>query len=312
MITNAQHFQITGVKFTCNNGRIRVYGAQNLTVVLSDCSFHGVGLYLSNINNATITRCNFSHYYPNTNNIDETGWPAAIIADSSLSQSTLLLIQCNFHNNDFALNFYTHRVRHSLHIRECAFVNNTSKYYNGIAGTVRVSYYHWYQYEEMQFLSVTDCTFSNNTVERGGGAVTIDITSNFFVTNYYNSVTLLLHSITDSIFINNTSQDRGGAVYIISNAHHVSVSVHMRQNVFFSNTAYFANGGAIHFNGRHSSFSLAAIGNSFIHNSAATFGALKIQFDHNNIVEIVNSSFYHNSAKGTVNLVVEQHVFIML
>ena len=47
-ITTAQHFQITGVKFTGNNEQITVHGAQNLRVaiILSDCSFHGVRLYL--------------------------------------------------------------------------------------------------------------------------------------------------------------------------------------------------------------------------------------------------------------------------
>ena len=62
-ITIVQHFQITGVRFTGNNGQITVYGGQNLrvTAVLSDCSFHGVRLYLSQVSNATIKRCKFFH-----------------------------------------------------------------------------------------------------------------------------------------------------------------------------------------------------------------------------------------------------------
>ena len=305
-ITAAQHFQITGVRFTGNNGQITVYGAQNLAVVLSDCSFHGVRLYLRKVTSATITRCNFSHnsnhYY--TNNIIYIERAAAL----TVSSSTLLLLQCNFRDNDLAVDFYTHdEVMHSLHVRECAFVNNTSKYYYREAGALRFLmhlYYGFgsprYQYGGVRLLSVTDCTFINNAVEHKGGAVKIDILSSYIYYNYNRD--FLQFSIMDSIFINNTSRDRGGAVYISNDAEskYVPISVFVQRNVFINNTAYSTSGGAIHFNGRHSNISL--VSNSFMHNSADTCGALNIQSDYNNVIEIINSSFYHNNVEGTINI----------
>ena len=146
-------------------------------------------------------------------------------------------------------------------------MNNTSKYYYREASALTFLMYlygsgsHQYQYGNVRsLLSDTDCTFINNAVEHEGGAVTIDITS---YSHYNHNSNSLRFFITDTLFINNTSQVRGGAVYN-SNAHHIPVSVHMQRNVFFSNTAYFASGGAIHFNGQHSTFYL--VGNSLCTN----------------------------------------------
>ena len=315
-ITNvSQYFQISGITLTGYNGGIEVRRAQE--VVISDCNFHGVRIRLGSVTNATITRCTFSlsgHYNPN-------GFVNVVfiseVSALTVYNSALLIDQCNFYNNEVAVNVMHYSVMDltSLRIRESVFVNNTS-HYNGQASAVSVYvnlYYgsSYYQYSEIhdKLLSIRDSVFINNTFKHyGGGAVEI-----FAVRNNRD---VYLMSIMNCTFSNNTSQQGAGALTV--NGDNVQVSIlecvftnntslvgagalyinvdrHqglVQYNIFTNNNAVFSRGVAIHYTGRYSNLTLT--GNSFMYSSADACGALSIQCDGNSTVTVNDNTFYHN------------------
>ena len=81
----------------------------------------------------------------------------------------------------------------------------------------------------------------------------------------------------------------------------------MYQSIFINNTASI-KGGAIAFNGKHSTSR-----STFVQNSANYCGALSIvDTQDNSSIIITDSAFYYNRAVSVVDMVVEQPVLEML
>ena len=149
----------------------------------------------------------------------------------------------------------------------------------------RATYYYQYgalsiNTQSSNAVIIEQCNFSNN--ER---AIEIDGHSD------YGSGEQSIY-ITESTFMNNTM---AGAVYFIGDCASISVS----QSIFINNTSS-QSGGAIHFDVKHSNFSITVTESTFIQNYANSCGALSIvnynDNNNNNMVEITESIFNNNRA----------------
>ena len=264
-VNSVHSVEISGITFTGSGAIIDVYSAQEVRVY--DCYFHKVRLYLSNVGNATFVRCTFSNYIYNNQYYSS-------LAALSFYESTAIIIQCNFTNNERAIWFNKYYSdNHLLSIIESTFANNTPNYYDGSAVVfLSQSYYPNYYYidTDIQHLNIRQSTFVNNTSQFGGGALYLNA----------NNVQVVVEQCT---FIDNAA-DREGGRY------------RSREN----------GGGAVYLHGRNSNFTLT--GNKFINNSAKRCGALDVNtyLDKNNMIiilsSIMNNTFYYNKAVSAVDV----------
>ncbi len=107
----------------------------------------------------------------------------------------------------------------NLTVNNCDFINNTADSGAAISfyGTVTDS--------------ITNTTFTNNTVNYFGGAISFDGDGG-----------TVINSIANSTFTNNTSQHEGGAIYSYSNGGTITNT--LTKTTFTNNTAHYY-GGAI-------------------------------------------------------------------
>ena len=265
-IRNVRSVEIRGITFTGSSAQISVYSAQEVHVY--DCHFQNVRLELSNVGNATFVRCTFSNYISYFE--PEYYYDIVIIsrlAVLSFYNSKAVIVQCNFTNNEGAINF-----EH--------FNNNRNS----------------------QLLSIIECTFANNTpnIFEEGVVALFNYGQPYYGTDYFDSEVQVL-MIMHSVFVNNTSQyyggyreSSGGAIYLRGRN---SVLI-LTGNKFINNSANRC--GALCINTYLDRNNITTImNNSFYYNKARSEidvggGAMCIS---NTSVVVTNSTFVGNSAK---------------
>ena len=315
-ISVSQFVQISGVTFIGNFTHIAVSRAQE--VIVSECNFQGVSLSLRNVTNATISRCNFSNYHQDSYYY----YTSAALRVSDLN--TVVVVQCNFSNNERAIAVYRHvylsrntyivNSTWSLNIWSCTFINtwgSNAVYFSMTLYIAAYSYYYTYpryrnymisQYYGYANLDIMNSTFINNTSKYYGSAVCYKITFDGFDDNNIMWLQYYYHArlnITYSTFINNTYEE-GGAVYFRCNADNATLFVH--QSIFIGNTAN-QNGGAMYIqvDGLHSNIFISE--SSFTQNSANSCGALSItKYYDDNEVQISDSTFNYNRAMRVTSM----------
>ena len=273
-------------------------------VIINNCSFQGVSISLSEVNNAMFSRCTFSdyrryHYYNNGMIIiiylyRQNG--ALSIYDSE----AVKIVQSNFTNNEVALYgqnyyyYYSSRRIPSLHIQECIFSNNTSEFKGGAV------YLVGYGDDNHASLSVNRSIFFNNTASESGGAIYVDfqnldfsIMETSFIQNSADSCGVLniLHyntsiaQITGAIFDSNKANTGGGALCLMNTSAVIS-------NCTFTGNAAVGLGGAV-----ISHDSMVVINHSIFHNNTAGGdGGALVSYAHPSNYTIFQSIFTHNQA----------------
>jgi predicted outer membrane repeat protein len=130
----------------------------------------------------------------------------------------------------------------SLNISNSDFINNTA--YSG--GAITCSYM-----DTTHYLTVKDCSFTNNSAEKYGGAILTDylnVSNSYFVNNsaMYDGGCIIATnstSVTNCSFINNSAGNYGGAI-CSRNDLNIQNSFLILNSTFISNNANY--GGAIY------------------------------------------------------------------
>ena len=261
-LTNG-YAELRGVTFISNYTQIRANNLQN--VIFEDYNFHGIRIYMFNIENAAFSRCNFSDYYRSSF--------GALYVSNSLAVS---IIQSNFINNRGAI-YYEHRyyyysailISASLLVRKCNFVNNTSVYRDSGAIYVTGNYFS---------VIVNQTIFIYNTASIGGGAAM----------NFNGEHTNCI--ISESIFISNSAQYCGALnIGLLDEFSNISVT----DTAFYYNRAVSGNsigGGAACINSASSTVTNC----TFVGNTAAGYGGAMLA--DNSEVTITDTVFINNTA----------------
>jgi predicted outer membrane repeat protein len=257
--------ELRGITFVNNNNftytaQISTYSLQE--AIFEDCNFHGVGIYMFNVDNAAFSRCNFSDSHRSN---------GALYLSYSVALS---VTQSNFINNSGAIYFQPRRPAYrnsvSLVVRKCKFVNNTSMYRSGIYVTGNSDY----------SVIVNQATFIYNTeIIGGGGAI-----------NFKGGCTSCI--ISESIFISNSAQYCGALSTGLLNFGEFS-NITIIDTAFYYNRAISGNsigGGAVCIN--NASFTITNC--TFVGNTAAGYGGAMLA--DNSEITITDSVFSNNSA----------------
>ena len=267
-LTNG-YAELRGITFIRNSiyyAEIRANYLQD--VIFEDCNFHGIGIYMYDVDNAAFSRCNFSNYY--------NSYYGALYISYSLAVS---VIQSNFINNTGAIYYYQPRspsyhysaISGSLHVRKCNFVNNTSVYMYRERSAIYITgnYYS---------VIVNQTIFIYNTASIGGGGAI----------NFNGEHTSCI--ISKSIFISNSAQYCGALdIGLLDEFSNISVI----DTAFYYNRAVSGNGiggGAACIN----SASSTLINCTFVGNTAAGYGGAMLA-DNSEII-ITDTVFINNSA----------------
>ena len=260
--------ELRGITFSASNFLYAQIQSNDLQeVIFEDCNFHGVGIYMSYVDNAAFSRCNFSDYYH--------GFYGALYIYYSMAVS---IIQSNFINNTGAIyyqprssSYYYSAVSVSLLIRKCKFVNNTSVYIYRDNSAI---------YMTGNYLSVivNQSTFIYNTASRGGGGAI----------NFDGECTSC--TISESVFISNSAPYCGA---LSTGLFREFSNIGIIDTAFYYNRAVSGNsigGGAACIN----SVSSTVTNCTFVGNTAAGYGGAMLA--DNSEVTITNTIFINNTA----------------
>jgi predicted outer membrane repeat protein len=274
----SRNAELRGITFSINNSMYAEFSTNYLQeVIFEDCNFHGVGIYMNNVDNATFLRCNFSDYY------DNRGYYEGAI--TLYSVDIVSVIQSNFINNTGAIYFrprsyyyyYHSPMSASLLVRRCKFVNNTSVYRGGSAIYVTGNSNSYYNYSVI----VNQTTFIYNNASRGGGgAINFD--------GECASCT-----ISESIFISNSAKYCGALSTGLLNFDDEFSNISVVDTAFYYNKAVSGNsigGGAACINGASSTITNC----TFVGNTAAGYGGAMLVEDSE--ITITDTVFSNNTA----------------
>ena len=293
-ISYVQYAKISGITFTGTNAYIMISDAQ--VVFVNDCTFQGTGFHLSDVNNITISRCNFSDY---SSHRSTYYYQRGALSINAYSSTVVMIAQCNFNNNERAIEIQVYRYygyygneKQSLYITASIFRNNT------LGGAV-------YFTGDRASILVYQSIFVSNTASQSGGAIHLDvkhlncsITESTFIQNSASScgaLTIVKYNdnsiikIIDSIFNYNSaesiSNSGGGAVCIMNTTALISKST------FVGNTAAGFGGAMVSHN------STVVINDTTFHNNTAGLdGGALITYIHPSNYTITQSTFIHNQA----------------
>ncbi len=266
-IRSRYYTELRGITFINNNNfayaaSITIYGNLQEAIIFEDCNFHGVGVYVSSIDSAVVSRCNFSDNY-------RTYYGAALFLSHAVALS---VTQSNFINNSGAIYFQPRRPAYrnsvSLVVRKCKFINNTSTYRSGIYVTGNSDY----------SVIVNQATFIYNTESIGGGGAI----------NFNGGCTSCI--ISESIFISNSAKYCGAlSTGLFGEFSNISII----GTAFYYNRAVSGNsigGGAACINNA----SFTVINCTFVGNTAAGYGGAMLA--DNSEITITDTVFSNNTA----------------
>ena len=265
-LTN-DYAELRGITFISNFIHYTEVRANRIQdVIFEDCNFHGVGIYMYDVDNAAFSRCNFSDYYHS--------YYGALYISYSLAVS---VIQSNFINNTGAI-YYRPRssyyysltaISGSLLVRKCKFVNNTSVFIDSGAIYVTGNYFS---------VIINQTIFIYNTASIGGGGAM----------NFNGEHTSCI--ISESIFISNSAQYCGALnIGLLDEFSNISVI----DTAFYYNRAVSGNsigGGAACINSASSTVTNC----TFVGNAAAGYGGAMLA--DNSEVTITDTVFINNTA----------------
>ena len=152
----------------------------------------------------------------------------------------------------------------NVSITDCTFQNNSV---DDVGGAVKL-------YGSTGDVSITDCTFQNNSASYGGAVALYESTGDI--------------SITDCTFQNN-SADGGGAVMLFESTGDVSVT----SSTFQSNSA--GNGGAVMLGGSTGDVSIT---DCIFQDNSASYGGTVALYESTGNISITDCTFQNNSADG--------------
>ena len=262
--------EVRGITFSTSNSIYAGIHASHLQkVIFEDCNFHGVGIDMYDVDNAVLSRCNFSDHYNSYDNGALHVYYSTVVS----------VIQSNFINNTGAIYFhprssyYYSAMSASLLVRKCTFVNNTSEsvYRERSAIYVTGNYFS---------VIVNQTTFIYNTASRGGGGAI----------NFDGECTNCI--ISESIFISNSAQYCGALSTGLLNFDEFS-DISVTDTAFYYNRAVNGNsigGGAACIN----SASSMVTNCTFVGNTAAGYGGAMLA--DNSEITITDTVFINNTA----------------
>ena len=299
LVIYAQYIQINGITFIGSFAHIEVKYAQE--VMINNCSFQGISISLRVVNNAMFSRCTFSDH----RRYHHTG---GLIINGALSirySTAVKIVQSNFTNNEVAIygllqKYYYYYSRHrvpSLHIQECIFSNNTSKF---IGGAMHLAGHGDNNHAS---ISVNRSIFFNNTANESGGAIYVNfqyldfsIMETSFIQNSAESCGALniltiphynasIAQITGITFDSNKANTDGGALCL------VNISAMISNCTLTGNTAAGLGGAMV------SDDSMVVINHTIFHNNmAGGDGGALVSYVHPSDYDISQSTFTHNQA----------------
>lgn len=274
---NAKYAHISGATFiSYNSGYIKIESVQY--VLIEICSFRGVRLLLTMVNNAKISRCSFSNY-SNGDSLYDLDHESGVI---DVARSNVQILQSNFSHNQHAIiyhnhdhdthddsdrSIYFHSGIHSLTVNQSIFYNNTSKYGGSalyVTGMVSVS--------------VHQSVFLFNNASGIGGAISLSGVNDTGI-----------YSFSDSTFVYN-SAEFCGAFNIDSYSGIVIIS----GSDFYYNSAESNYHGGFGGAGCIRNASISVLNCRFLANRAEE-GAGALLLDESKVT-IENSTFGNNSA----------------
>ena len=258
---NVEFIKISALNFT-NCGRADFYNVSN--IYIENCNFFNWqrSWSLDMISNATVVRSSFLN--------GEVG-PVLRIARSFLFVKFSVFVNTTAGSGSVCAGAAINCQLSVLNVEQSDFLHNRVDCLSIAKGGAI------YAFDTN--VSITDCTFTNNTALISGGAVYIDGGS---------------LQLSNSLFeFNSVDGGTGGALHLYTMFNSVSI----RDSRFLNNSAasiYLkGSGGAIYVAGQSSNISL--IDTTFSKNSAAFCGALRISnsYDYHS-VSIINGNFTYN------------------
>ena len=290
---NQDYVTLNGITFSSNSQYTQIDVTSLQEMIIRDCNFQGVGIYMYNVVNATVSRCTFSDnkyiYY------------GALYVSYS---SAVSVVQSNFSSNrGGAIRFlypkYTLENLASLIIMKCYFINNTSEYFGGAA---------IYTTGDDLSVTVNQSTFIYNTAASRnpeGGAIKFDgectnctISGSTFISNsahYCGALSTRLSvsgneiRVIGSTFYYNRAISEisiGGGAACINNA-----QVLISNCIFVGNIAV-GDGGAMVSDGS----TVTVTDTVFSNNTAGRSGGAMITYAYSSNYTIVSSTFIDNRA----------------
>ena len=277
-------YALQDVDYLCN-GSLK----SNTTVVL-DGGDHRISTIcnISNIDNVTIIGSSIN----STTIRCEEGSGLQFVSVQQLTLENMTFISCGM------ILTYTENTL----ITTCIFLDNIATDYFGSAVTMDIS---------AGYVSITNCTFQNNSAPNGSAVVFDGSTGDVSITNcaFQNNTSTATNpngyggavlfggstgdvSITNCTFQNNSATNGGGAVLLDGSTGNVSITNCTFQNNSVTN--FYGVGGAVVFGGPTGNVSITDC--TFQNNSAGyTGGAVCLEGSTGN-VNITNCTFHNNSA----------------
>jgi predicted outer membrane repeat protein len=225
-------FHISRIYFSSSTDSVLEFEIKNVQqLVVENCTFQGVQLYLSQVANAMILQTCFYN-------------------GSGLSaySSSVNMTRCTFRNNIRAVHFSSYSSYVTLTVSESTFINNSLSYSEGAAMYIRLS--------SNSSVLVNASIFVNNTAVTGeGGALYLTGDSNAAAATYITGCTFIYNSatssncgaisaqdininVTNSNFYYNRANGDGGVACVRS------AEIDISKSAFIQNIAV-GNGGAL-------------------------------------------------------------------